>query len=243
MARSWIVLTAARAPHAVNTIIAYTEWDGYTALADEVVYTDPVDADGNAVDAAWKVGGTVTLAAGVYTYLNPGTEPTLANRQRAQIHEAYLYWRIYGRTSHWEGIRRDFLHEVAGIPGVDTRTYPLDATDKWAFHIPALIDQAIKGVFPITGLLPAADLQALIDHADNILRTLGPTWYLAQIGNAKAPTIPAVAYANMDVDEGDPIYTDIATALGVPRSIDGAFNAMAVNIPAGYNPEFRTLGN
>ena len=72
MARSWIVLTADRSPHSVNEIIAYTEWDGYVALADEVVYTDPVDAGGDAVDGLWKVGGSVVLAAGVYTYIEPG---------------------------------------------------------------------------------------------------------------------------------------------------------------------------
>ena len=242
MARNWIVLTAARAPHVVDAIIAFTEWDGYTALADEVVYSDPVDADGNKVDALWKVGGTVTLAAGVYTYLDPGTEPTLANRQRSQIFDAYIFWRRFGRTDHWQGIRRGFVHEVNMVDGVDTRTYPLDATDKWAFHIPALMDQAILGAFPITGALSAVDLQALLDHVTNIFRTLGPTWYLAQIKpSSKGPTNEAVSYADMGIADGNPIYTDVVSALGVPRMIDGAWNAMAVGIPMGYNPESRTL--
>ena len=250
MARRWVVLTEDRGPHAADDIIAYTEWDGYLARADEVVYTNPVNANGVAVDGAWKVSGSVTRAGAgtatdpyVYLYADSGLEPSLIDRQRGQIHDAYLYWRIFGRTGHWEGIRRGFTHEIAGVPNVDTRTYPLDATDKWAFHIPALIDQAIKGVFPISGALSAVDLQALIDHADFILRNLGSTWYLAQIGNSKSPSINAVSYAGMFVDDGDPIYTDICTALAVPRPIDGAFGAMAVNIPAGYNPEERTLGN
>ena len=242
MARNWVVLTAARAPHAVNVIVAYTEWDGYTALADEVVYTDPVDADGNAVDALWKVSGSVTLAAGVYTYLDPGTEPTLANRQRSQVFSAYQYWRIFGRTGHWEGIRRDFTHEVNNVPGVDTRTYPLDATDKWAFHIPALMVQAINGTFPVSGALAPAPLQALIDHVDNVFRTLGPTWYLAQQSDNKGPTLNAFHYANMPVSDGSGIYTDVCTVLAVPTSITGDWTSMAVPIPLGYNPEDRNLG-
>ena len=172
MARNWIVLTADRDPHDANAIIAYTEWDGYTAAADEVVYSDPVDVDGNAVDSLWKVGGSVILAAGVYTYTDPGTDPSLADRQRGQIHAAYLYWRIFGRTSHWAGIR---AHTT------NTPTDPLDATDKWALHIVALVDQAINGVFPITGAMTPDQLQAFVDHADNILRRLGPTWYDVQI--------------------------------------------------------------
>ena len=243
MARSWIVLTAARAPHAVNAIIAYTEWDGYTALADEVVYTDPVDADGNAVDALWKVGGTVTLAAGVYTYLDPGTEPTLANRQRSQIYDAYLHWRIFGRTDHWVSLRRGTVDPDDS--SIDYTHTPLDATDKWAYHVVALVDQAIHGAFPITGY-DAAQLQAFIDHADNILRTLGPSWYLAQLKpDRKQPSERAKDYAgpNMIIDDNAAIYTDIVTAAGVLRTIDGEWLVTAANIRVGFDAESRTLGN
>ena len=243
MARNWIVLTAARAPHAVNTIIAYTEWDDYVALADEVVYSDPVDVDGNKVDALWKVSGTVTLAAGVYTYLDSGMEPTLVNRQRSQVFDAYIYWRRFGRTGHWEGIRRDFVHRVNNIDGIDTRTYPLDATDKWAFHVMALVDHAINGTFPISGALSADALRTLLDHAEFVLRNQGPTWYLAQIGDSKEPTMNAVSYADMSMADGAPIYTDICTVLGVPTTITGAFTPMAVSLRDTFDPEARDLGN
>ena len=115
MARSWIVLTADRSPHAANEIIAYTEWDGYVALADEVVYTDPVDVDGNAVDGLWKVGGSVVLAAGVYTYSDSGLEPSLVDRQRGQISMPTCT----GGSSGGPGIGRD----SASIPGL-TRPSP-----------------------------------------------------------------------------------------------------------------------
>ena len=239
MARSWIVLTAARAPHAANAIIAYTEWDGYVALADEVVYTDPVDVDGNAVDALWKVGGSVILAAGVYTYSDSGLEPSLIDRQRAQIFDAYLYWRIFGRTQHWAGLRQ---HNRVN------KVVPLDASDKWAYHILALVDQAIHGAFPVSGAYSAADLQAFIDHAENILRTLGPTWYKAQIGiigssTPLEPTANAVSYSKLETEPGTPIYTDIVTTLGVLRVIDGEYLPMAVNILADFDAESRSLGN
>ena len=240
MARRWVVLTADRSPHAANEIIAYTEWDGYVALADEVVYTDPVDVDGNAVDALWKVGGSVTLAAGVYTYTDSGLEPSLVDRQRGQIFDAYLYWRVFGRTNHWEGIR-------AHRTNLLTQSTPLDATDMWAFHIVALVDQAIHGVFPITGAYSAADLQAFIDHADNILRRLGPTWYLVQIDDAAdrigEPTPNAASYAGLGTAPGTTIYTDIVTVLGVLRVIDGMYEGMSVAIRDGFNAEMRSLGN
>ena len=239
MARSWIVLTADRSPHAANEIIAYTEWDGYVALADEVVYTDPVDVDGNAVDGLWKVGGSVVLAAGVYTYTEPGMEPTLVDRQRGQIFDAYLYWRIFGRTSHWAGLR-----QTQRVTTFD----PLHACDKWALHIVALVDQAIHGVFPITGAYTPEALQAFIDHAEVILRTLGPTWYLAQIqdstgGMPGEPTMKSVKYRDIAVAAGTIIYTDIVTVLGVLRVIDGEHLPMSVSIRAGFNPESRSLGN
>ena len=239
MARSWIVLTADRSPHAANEIIAYTEWDGYVALADEVVYTDPVDVGGVAVDGLWKVGGSVVLVAGVYTYTEPGMVPTLVDRQRGQIFDAYLYWRIFVRTSHWAGIRQTVRTSKFG---------PLDATDKWAYHIIALVDQAIHGVYPVTGAYTAEELQAFIDHADVILRTLGPTWYLAQIGDSTTstenePTPESNMYAIMDTLPGTVIYSDIATSLGVLRTIDGEHLSMIVAIRAGFNAESRSLGN
>ena len=200
-----------------------------------------MDVNANAVDALWMVGGSVTLAAGVYTYTDPGGLPSLEDRQRGQIFDAYLYWRVFGRTNHWEGIR-------AHRTNLLTRSTPLDATDMWAFHIVALVDQAINGVFPITGAYSADDLQAFINHADNILRRLGPTWYIAQIDTADGaqngePTTEAGHYAGMSTAPGTTIYTDIVTALGVLRVIDGEWIPMSVSIRDGFNAEMRSLGN
>ena len=234
MARNWVVLTAARDPHEIHEITAYTEWDGYVALTDEVVYTDPVDADGNAVDAAWMVGGTVVLAAGVYTYTDPDTGASLAERQRGQIYDAYLHWRIFGRTGHWAGIR---AHKV-------TITNALYGTDKWAIHIVALVDQAIEGVFPVTGAYSATDLQAFVDHAENILRRLGVAWYLEQFeDDDNEPKDTNNMYRMLSVDDGTAIYSDIATITGVLRTIDGAYETMGVSIRAGFNAEDRNLGH
>ena len=241
MARNWIVLTADRSPHAADEIVAFTAWDGYTAAADEVVYSDPVDVNAIAVDALWKVGGSVTLAAGVYTYTDPGGMPSLADRQRGQIFDAYLYWRVFGRTNHWEGIR-------AHRTNLLTQSTPLDSTDMWAYHMVALVDQAIHGAFPITGAYSADDLQAFINHADNILRRLGPTWYIAQLEVTDVdmlgePTMNAGRYAGLDTTPGTIIYTDIVTTLGVLRVIDGEFLSMSVAIRDGFNAEMRSLGN
>ena len=248
MARRWVVLTADRDPHDQNEIIAYTEWDGHLARADEVIYTDPVDADGAAVDGAWKVSGSVTRAGAgtaadpyVYTYADSGLEPSLIDRQRGQIFDAYLHWRIFGRTDHWRGIRSHRANAA-------TQRSPLNALDKWALHIVALIDLAINGVFPITGPLPPAPLQALIDHADDILRRLGPAWYIQQLrldppDEIGEPTAEAVLYADLATEDGTAIYTDVCTALAVPRTIDGEHLPMAVNIRAGFDPESRNLGN
>ena len=71
MARNWVVLAANRAPYVEGMIISYTEWDGYPNAADEYIYSDPQDADGNPVDGDWRVTGSVALAGGVYTYTPP----------------------------------------------------------------------------------------------------------------------------------------------------------------------------
>ena len=238
MARSWIVSVA------TNQIIEYTEWSGRTATADEVIYTDPVDTDGNSVDDLWKVGGSVELSAGVYTYSEYAAEPTLVERQRSQIFEAYKFWRIFGRTGHWAGIRRGVTQEIMpGEPRVDVRQVPLDSTDKWAYHIVALMDHAINGTWPITGALSAVDLQAVLDHAEDIFRNWGPRWYLAQIEDNKYPSDNANLYAAMVLDDGNGIYTDIFTILGGHRGISGDWIPMGVNLRAGFNPETSNLGN
>ena len=246
MAKNWIVLTADRGGFSANEIFALTAWDGYVPKADEVVYSDPVDADGNAVDALWKVRGSVTLAGGVYTYTDATGQATLADRQRKQIHDAYLYWRIFGRTGHWAGIR-------SHITATDTTKFdPLEACDKWAYHIVALVDQAIHGAFPITGAMSASDLQDFVDHAERVLRTQGPTWYAAQIvplgmGTTQAPdygpTELAQSYRAMPILAGSTIYTDIVTVLGGNTNIDGNYESMSVAIRVGFDAESPTLGN
>ena len=241
MANNWIVLTADRAPHVTHEIIGLTLWDAYTAAADEVVYTDPVDADDNRVDGAWKVSGSVTLAAGVYTYTDPGVEPTLIERQRSQIFEAYKYWRVFGRTDHWAGIRHGLVDDMDATRSV--KTIPLDSTDKWAYMVVALVDQAIHGLFPISGAYTPEALQDFIDHAENVLRNQGPTWYLAQINSNGQPQQPAENYARESVADGATIYTDIVTTLGVHLTITGIWISMVVPIRAGFNPEMRNLGN
>ena len=245
MARRWVVLTADRGSIAVNHIVEYTEWDGRVALSDEVIYTDPVDLDGNPVDMLWKIGGNVTLAAGVYTYSQYAAETTLIERQRGQIFDAYNWWRIFGRTGHWAGIRRGVTQEIVeGQPRVDVRQVPLDSTDKWAYHLVALMDHAINGTWPVSGAFSAVALQAALDHAEDIFRNWGPRWYLAQIKDSdKSPTADADSYAGMVLDAGQNIYMDVFSILGVSQEISGDWDPMGVALRAGFNPEHRNLGN
>ena len=219
-----------------------TFWDAYAAAADEVVYTDPVDADGNRVDGEWKVSGSVTLAGGVYTYTEPGTEPTLVDRQRSQLFEAYKYWRVFGRTGHWAGLREGVVDPMDAT--ISRKTTPLDSTDKWAYDVIALCDHAISGTFPITGAYSAEDLQAFIDYADFVLRNQGPAWYLAQIDESNnQPKETAMNYASMTLAVGTDIYTDIVSILGVHLTITGTWTSMGVQHLAGFNPEMRSLRN
>ena len=156
MARRWVVLTADRGSHDANEIIIYTEWDGLLAAADEVIYTDPVDADGNAVDALWKVSGSVTRAGAgtaadpyVYTYVDSGLEPSLEDRQRSQVWSAYQQFKLVGRTGHWASLRAGLMQEITNAMGnpetILTQFTPLEATDKWAFHNCAKLDRGNPG--------------------------------------------------------------------------------------------------
>ena len=244
MPNNWIVLTADRGTFEAGRIIAATEWDEYVLEADEVLYSPPAAADGSRVDAGWKVGGSVSLAADVYTYTAPDLDiqNNLAALQRSQIHRAYLFWRIFGRTEHWAGLRLKIMNEDGTAIDPDQRNAPLEATDQWAKHVVALIDLAINGIFPLAGPLSADDLQALIDHADNILRTLGPTWYGAQQQSDGRTTTEADNYRGMDVVDGADIYTDICTIAGVLRTIDGSWFPMGVTIRAGFNPSWLHWG-
>ena len=160
------------------------------------------------------------------TYTAPAGQPSVADGHRRSIFEVYKWWRINGRTEHWVHLRT----------GNTQQSIPMTATDKWAFHILALCDAAIAGEFPPTAYT-AAELAAFLAHAETILLTLGPTWYTVQIAPGGLGTAPAGMYAAMSLADGQAIYTDIVTGLGVLRSVDGAWNPMLSTIAVGFNAE------
>ena len=215
MAKRWIVLTADRSPLSANAIVGLTEWDGYVGAADEVIYTDPVDAGGDRVDSGpWKVGGSVTLAGGVYTYADPTTEPSLADRQRAQIQSAYIWWRMFGRTSHWAGLR-------AAADKFD----PLDATDKWAYSIVGLMDLLINGDLR---RVPHGRAEAGTDRP----RRQHPSHAGADVvrrDGGECKCVPeSVAVRQSDLITGQ-VYTDICYTRRCPtNSVDGFFGTMGL---------------
>ena len=179
------------------------------------------------------VGGIVTgsgTVADPYVYTPPAGQATVADDQRYQIYAAYHWWRIHGRTQHWAGIRGTRVDNAE----------PLMATDKWVYHIVALIDRIISG--EVFATKTAVEVQAAVDHADNILRTLGPTWYIVQIGDQGNVSENGEDYRDMSTEDGALIYTDIMTAAGLLRGVDGTFNGMPTTIRAGFNPEIPTLG-
>ena len=226
MARNWVVLTADRSPHMANEIIAYTTWDGYPAAADEVVYTDPVDVDGNAVDEAWKVSGSVTLAAGVYTYSDPAGTPTQADLWINDLAEGYRgYLRV--RTESWVSRR------VSNFP-----RRPMVATDRWAYSQIALGDALARSTW-----LPALTGEqrgTAIAHIADLIDRIGAIWYgviAADAGSLETD------WAAVNVTDSAPIYSDIINPDGTPRAPDGAFTLLVPTalIPAGFNPDSRTL--
>ena len=221
--------------NAATVLVSYTEIDSIDPPAGETAVAKSV------IDAAYAgdvlIGGTWDGT----TYIPPAGQVTLEQRQRRFIWDAYIWWRQNGRTQHWAGLRS--REAAAG-----EITGPLDACDNWAFHILAICDQAINGVFPVSGAYSAGDLAAFLAHADMIYRTLGPTWYKAQIDtdpdNLNQTTQEAKKYKNTSrLTDGSPLYTDIVTILGVPRTIDGRWLPMGVNIRAGFDPEDPDLGN
>ena len=217
-----------------NVLLSYTEIDSIDPPAGETAVAKSV------IDAAYVgdvlIGGT--WDGTIYT--PPAGQVTLARRQRRFIWDAYIWWRTFGRTQHWAGLRR-------GIATSEEQLYaPLEATDKWARHILGIADQAIRGNFPITGAYTPAELVAFLNHMDNIYRTLGPTWYKAQIRPANDPeNKPHQSTTEADMYRGhtaNSLYTDTVTATGVLRTIDGTFGAMAVNFHADFDEEDPMLG-
>ena len=148
---------------------------------------------------------------------------------RERMHEAYLWWRINGRTQHWAGLRTG-----------EQKTYPLDATDKWAYHMLALMDRIIAREYLAT--LSGTAVLAAVDHIDTVFRTLGPTWYHTQIAANGNITANGGLYRTMSLDAGSPIYNDALTTAGIPRAIDGVWTAFPVVIAATFNPEAPQLG-
>ena len=231
MARNWIVLTATRDPHPINEIVAYTEWDNYTAAVDEVVYTDPENSGGDAVDAGWRVGGSVTFVGGVYTYTPPDGIPTQADLWIGDLADAYHTY-LGVRTESW----------VSRRTGASARV-PMVATDRWAYAQIALGDALARSVW-----LPAlTDTQrtAAVEHIVDLITRIGAVWYSVMVSayDTDPSNNVAVSWAGWPIADGTtPIYSDIITAAGAPRAADGAFNPLpGAAIPTGFNPDTHTL--
>ena len=226
MARHWIVLTAARDPHPANEIVAYTEWDGYQAASDEVVYTDPEDSGGDAVDAAWRVGGSVTFAGGVYTYVPPGGVPSQVELWIGDLADAYQSY-LGVRTESWVS-RRD---------GADART-PMVATDRWAYAQIALGDVLARSIW-----LPGAAVAervAGVAHIVDMITRIGAVWYGVMTANVGYTN----SWSGASIADNAIIYSDIINDDGSPRDPDGMFlspGLVSPRIAAAFNPDTPTL--
>ena len=198
-----------------------------------------------ACTCAPEQGGTWVSATSTYT---PPIAANPALRLKRRLHDAYIWWRINGRTEHWVSLR-DRLDEPA-------RSIPMRATDTWAFHLVALGLVIVNGEWPTgANAYTVPQIEAAVDHIENILLTLGPTWYQAQIApsppedtestmNARQYALRDSSGTSLATDGSAAIYSDAFTApFGVARTVDGAWTSMGAFIPNGFNPENPTLVN
>lgn len=206
-----------------NVLVELTEYDelatpdGLTAIEESVIQA--------AYSGNIYIGGTWDGT----TYTPPTTQPDEKHFLRARIWRAYLWWRVNGRTDHWVTLRSG---------NINIQVRPLHATDRWVHHQCALADRLIRGDFPTPALTSSA-LESAIAHIEEVLLTLGPTWYQVMVNNSELMT----SWDGAPILDDSTIYSDIINSTGAPRAADGSYNAIFTTIRPGFNKETPSLGN
>lgn len=232
VSRRWLVKDAD------GVIGGFTDDDNSTAPLGYTAAVIPLDATGVPTDGP-RSGGVWTAATSTYTLslgeVNAASPAVINAFHKKRLHEAYLYWRRYGRADHWVHLRSGPL-----------AAEPMTATDRWTFQLPAVMLNAITGDYPRSITLKAAQLQALADHLVNILEHEGPLFYglMVSASGLGGQRNNAFLYASQGVatDGAAMLHTDVIHADGTPRNVDGSFLTAGV-IPLEFNPELVGLVN
>ena len=232
MARRWLVKDDD------GLIGGFTDDDDAVAPTGYTATTIADDATGVPDDGP-RSGGTWTVATSTYTLSQSQmneVDPDIINTfQKQRLHEAYLYWRRFGRTEHWRHLRT----------GANAAR-PLTATDRWAYQIPAVGYNILEEVWPQIPLSTENKILT-IDWLVIVLEEWGPTWYSVMIGeDAKTSGGTANQYATQSVDNSTAIvalYSDTVKADGSTRPLDGVWVGRGGDMVTGYNPELPTLVN
>lgn len=200
---------------------------GYTAT------TIAADATGVPDDGP-RSGGEWDVATSTYTLspsqMNAIDTDVISAFQKQRLHDAYLFWRRYGRTEHWVHLRTG-----------DNAARPMTATDKWAYQIPAVGYNILEEIYPVAAL-SAENKILTIDWLVTVLEGWGPTWYSVMVGeDAKTNGGEAQMWFDQDITTTG-VYTDTIKEDGSTRPLDGTFLRRG-SFPTGYNPELPTLVN
>ena len=156
-----------------DEIDSLTENDDLEFDADHAAFTEAqIRAfDPPGVDGRIRAGDKFNLTDGFTPNTGGGVvQPFDTDMMLARVQAAYILWRKEGRTEHWRHLRSG-----------DKASEPLTALDKWAFQLPAVMLNAVNGIYPQNIVLTGPQLEALAAHLVNVLETLGPTWYSVMV--------------------------------------------------------------
>ena len=183
-------------------------------------------ADTTLVDVGWYFGTDNRPTAVLPAALLWAEEQKALKRSVAQAFRTYEHGQAPGsRQASWPNRAAD--HAIA----VDA----LLATDRWVLHQVGSADQIIERVlFPTLTTTQAA---ALVEHINEVIRTLGEVWY----GVMKANAAPRNNWKSVSIAASAVLYSDILTTLGAARSPDGSFTGLPALMPAGLVPDSDTL--
>ena len=159
----------------------------------------------------------------------------IANAERTTDWKYRLYnaFQVYNDSALTTS-RQDWWPSISGSNGTEA----LLATDIWAYHQIALGDLIADRVHGQSGTTEATR-ETAIAHIENVIRTLGRTWYGVMLDNGG----PRRSWEGTSSNGGATIYSDIITINTLaPISPNGAWTPFSgVRIAATFKADRPTL--
>lgn len=221
------MLPAASTLRVVAAVFA-TQAEADARAGAETFETNFTGAVSDDVDVGWWLetagGSRGTVTAALPADAIPAADADAA-AWRLRLH---LAWRAYV-AGNPATARQDWWPRIVGSDDA------LIATDRWAYAQIALGDVIAGG--GVAALGTRVLREAAISHVETAISTLGRTWYAVMRSNANR----RADWSGGSVAANARLYSDLFSNAYAIRAADGTWTQLSARMPAGFQPDSRTL--